>query len=76
MAAEQKIVEINQDEKEKFLTANPMPANDLQAYIWFAVENSQTLLFLFKDELETAAEMAEKAGCSALAHRLRQAVTA
>jgi len=66
-----KRISISRDEQEQFVTGNPMPADVIESYIWFAVENSSGgVLYLFTDELDIAADMARKAGLNDLAERI------
>ena len=68
-----KHIKVNDDDRQAFLTGNSMPAGDLESYIWFSFENAtQGVVYLFADELGTAAEMARKAGLEDLAKRLEE----
>jgi len=66
---------ISADEREAFLKGNSMPSDSIESYIWFSFENaSGGVVYLFCDELDTAAEMAGKAVLKDLAARIRAAV--
>ena len=62
---------VSPEEREGFLTGNSMPANSTEAYIWMAFSTANGSVALWIDELELAAEMAERAGLPELAERLQ-----
>lgn len=66
--------QVSAEEREKFLTGNPMPVTDAQRYIWWSVQNAQAGdAYLFVDELPVAAEMARRVGLVDLAQRIEGA---
>jgi hypothetical protein len=66
-----RLIEFTPEEREAFLKFHVMPKNEAEGYIWFAVNNSEAYISLWCEELEITADMAERAGLTDLAARLR-----